>query len=94
MTSATGALADETLSHFAELQRDAHLTLRTGEAMLLNNYGDDHAQLEADVRVGLPEEARDQVAAIERVRLVAHAHGWRPQSDVVGESVTISPPRP
>jgi coenzyme F420-0:L-glutamate ligase/coenzyme F420-1:gamma-L-glutamate ligase len=48
----------------------------------------------ASVRVGLPAEARDQVAAIERVRLVAHAHGWRPQSDVVGESVTLSPPRP
>ena len=33
------------------------------------------------VRVHLPADARDQVAAAERVRLVAHAHGWRPQSD-------------
>jgi coenzyme F420-0:L-glutamate ligase/coenzyme F420-1:gamma-L-glutamate ligase len=46
------------------------------------------------VRVGLPTESRDQVAAVERVRLVAHAHGWRPQSDVLGESITVSPPRP
>jgi coenzyme F420-0:L-glutamate ligase/coenzyme F420-1:gamma-L-glutamate ligase len=48
----------------------------------------------ASVRVGLPTEARDQVAATERVRMVAHAHGWRPQSDVVGESLTVSPPPP
>ena len=33
------------------------------------------------MRVPLPRvELRDQVAAVERVRLVAHAHGWR-QSD-------------
>ena len=48
----------------------------------------------ASVRVALPADSRDQVAAVERVRLVAHAHGWRPQSDVLGDSVTVSPPAP
>ncbi len=44
------------------------------------------------VRVELPEAGRDQVAAVERVRLVAHAHGWRPQSDTAsGHTVTVSP---
>ncbi len=52
VASDSGAMADETLSHVAELQRDANLTLLTGEAMLLNNYGDDDAQLKTDVRVG------------------------------------------
>jgi len=47
------------------------------------------------VRVRLPADRRDQVAAIERVRLVAHAHGWRPHSDMAsGDSVTVSPARP
>ena len=47
------------------------------------------------VRVTLPSDRRDQVAAVERVRLVAHAHGWRPQSDTAsGDSVTVSPARP
>ncbi len=51
------------------------------------------------VRVQLPEELRDQVAAVERVRLVAHAHGWRPHSDTRtpddrGDHITISPARP
>ena len=47
------------------------------------------------VRVELPPVARDQVAAAERVRLVAHAHGWRPQSDTAStDTVTISPARP
>jgi len=52
------------------------------------------------VRVQLPESgARDQVVAAERVRLVAHAHGWRPHSDSAtpddrGEHVTISPRSP
>jgi coenzyme F420-0:L-glutamate ligase/coenzyme F420-1:gamma-L-glutamate ligase len=46
------------------------------------------------VRVPLPEGERDRVASVERVRLVAHAHGWRPQSDLtVSDSVTISPVR-
>jgi coenzyme F420-0:L-glutamate ligase / coenzyme F420-1:gamma-L-glutamate ligase len=47
------------------------------------------------VRVTLPSQPRDQVAAAERVRLVAHAHGWRPQSDTAaGDTLTISPARP
>jgi coenzyme F420-0:L-glutamate ligase/coenzyme F420-1:gamma-L-glutamate ligase len=47
------------------------------------------------VRVNLPAGQRDQVAAVERVRLVAHAHGWRPQSDTAaGDTVTVSPARP
>ena len=47
------------------------------------------------VRVVLPAEQRDQVAAVERVRLVAHAHGWRPHSDTApGDTVTVSPSRP
>jgi len=47
------------------------------------------------VRVTLPSDRRDQVAAVERVRLVAHAHGWRPQSDTAsGDTVTVSPARP
>lgn len=52
VASAAHMLPDETLSHFVELRRDADLTLRTGQAMLVNNYGDDKALLEADVRVG------------------------------------------
>jgi coenzyme F420-0:L-glutamate ligase/coenzyme F420-1:gamma-L-glutamate ligase len=48
------------------------------------------------VRVVLPAgQVRDQVAAAERVRLVAHAHGWRPHSDTgLRSSVTISPRSP
>jgi coenzyme F420-0:L-glutamate ligase/coenzyme F420-1:gamma-L-glutamate ligase len=52
------------------------------------------------VRVQLPEDqVRDQVAAVERVRLLAHAHGWMPHSDTAtpddrGEYVTISPGSP
>jgi coenzyme F420-0:L-glutamate ligase/coenzyme F420-1:gamma-L-glutamate ligase len=56
------------------------------------------------VRVRLPQTderavARDQVVAVERVRLVAHAHGWRPHSDTVtpddqGDYVTVSPTAP
>jgi coenzyme F420-0:L-glutamate ligase/coenzyme F420-1:gamma-L-glutamate ligase len=47
------------------------------------------------VRVVLPESSRDQIAVVERVRLVAHAHGWRPQSDTAStDTVTISPARP
>ncbi|WP_051276800.1 coenzyme F420-0:L-glutamate ligase [Marmoricola sp. URHB0036] len=46
------------------------------------------------VRVHLPAEARDQVAAAERVRLVAHAHGWRPQSDTAADdTLTVTPAR-
>ncbi len=50
------------------------------------------------VRVGLPDgEVRDQVVA-ERVRLVAHAHGWRPHSDTSagtsGDGLTVSPAAP
>jgi coenzyme F420-0:L-glutamate ligase/coenzyme F420-1:gamma-L-glutamate ligase len=60
------------------------------------------------VRVALPPpgrrgDARDQVVAAERARLVAHAHGWRPHSDPgpaadddgdVGDHVTLSPTAP
>jgi coenzyme F420-0:L-glutamate ligase/coenzyme F420-1:gamma-L-glutamate ligase len=47
------------------------------------------------VRAVLPGRTRDQIAAAERVRLVAHAHGWRPQSDTAAaDTVTISPARP
>jgi coenzyme F420-0:L-glutamate ligase / coenzyme F420-1:gamma-L-glutamate ligase len=47
------------------------------------------------VRVDLPEGERDQVAAVERVRLIAHAHCWRPQSDTaLGDTVTVSPAHP
>lgn len=49
----------------------------------------------ASIRVPLPDGERDRVAGVERVRLVAHAHGWRPQSDLtVSDSVTISPTGP
>ena len=56
------------------------------------------------VRVRLPRTdersvPRDQVVAVERVRLVAHAHGWRPHSDTAtpdgqGDYVTVSPTAP
>jgi coenzyme F420-0:L-glutamate ligase/coenzyme F420-1:gamma-L-glutamate ligase len=56
------------------------------------------------VRVRLPDSderstIRDQVVAVERVRLVAHAHGWRPHSDTntpdgQGDYVTVSPTAP
>ena len=46
------------------------------------------------VRVHLPHNPRDQVAAAERVRLVAHAHGWRPQSDTATDNtITVTPAR-
>ena len=50
--AATGLLAEETLSHYAELRRDAGQTLRTGKPTLVNNYGDDDDPGVADVRVG------------------------------------------
>lgn len=52
------------------------------------------------VRVQLPPGVRrNQLVAAERVRLVTHAHGWRPQSDTAtpdaqGEHVMISPAAP
>ncbi len=46
------------------------------------------------VRVELPESDRDQVAAAERVRLIAHAHRWRPHSDMAGRIITVSPAPP
>ncbi|MET0998665.1 MAG: coenzyme F420-0:L-glutamate ligase [Marmoricola sp.] len=51
------------------------------------------------VVVRLPSELRDQIAAVERVRLVAHAHAWRPHSDTAtprdgARHVTISPTHP
>ena len=48
----------------------------------------------ASVQVVLPTNARDQVAAAERVRLVAHAHRWRPHSDAVRDTLTVSPSPP
>jgi coenzyme F420-0:L-glutamate ligase/coenzyme F420-1:gamma-L-glutamate ligase len=48
----------------------------------------------SSLRIRLPEEPRDQVAAVERVRLLAHAHGWRPQSDMLADTLTVSPMRP
>ena len=52
VTAATDLLADETLSHFKEMRRDAQLTSRTGKGMLVSHYGDDVGPVEADVRVG------------------------------------------
>ncbi len=51
------------------------------------------------VRVRLAQDqVRDQVVAVERVRLVAHAHGWRPHSDSATrddrDHVTVSPAAP
>jgi len=51
------------------------------------------------VRVRLPDALREQVAAVERVRLLAHAHAWRPHSDTAtpregARHVTISPVHP
>jgi coenzyme F420-0:L-glutamate ligase/coenzyme F420-1:gamma-L-glutamate ligase len=51
------------------------------------------------VRVRLSQvEMRDQVVAVERVRLVAHAHGWRPHSDSATrdgrDHLTVSPSDP
>ncbi len=48
----------------------------------------------ASVQVVLPTNSRDQVAAAERVRLVAHAHRWRPHSDAVRDTLTVSPAAP
>jgi len=51
---ASGAepLVGDTLSHVAELQRDAQLTMSTSEPILRNDYGDDDPPLVGDVRVG------------------------------------------
>jgi coenzyme F420-0:L-glutamate ligase/coenzyme F420-1:gamma-L-glutamate ligase len=47
------------------------------------------------VRVALPGDVRAQVAGAERVRLVAHAHRWRPHSDTMDPGhVTLSPVAP
>jgi coenzyme F420-0:L-glutamate ligase/coenzyme F420-1:gamma-L-glutamate ligase len=48
----------------------------------------------ASVQVQLPTDVRGQVAAAERVRLVAHAHRWRPHSDAVRDTLTLSPAAP
>ncbi len=65
-----------------------------------------HCGLEATVLgssvvVQLAGEPRDQVVHLERARLVAHAHGWRPHSDSTagagarsGGAVTLSPLAP
>lgn len=52
VAASAAVLGHETLSHFVELRRDAQLTLHTGKPMLVNDYGDDDAPTEADVRVG------------------------------------------
>lgn len=52
VASGAGPLADGTLSHSAELQRDVQRTVDTGEPMLRNDYGDDHPSLAGDVRLG------------------------------------------
>jgi coenzyme F420-0:L-glutamate ligase/coenzyme F420-1:gamma-L-glutamate ligase len=47
------------------------------------------------VHVTLPEDDRGRVAAVERVRLLAHAHGWLPHSDTpLTDTVTVSPSPP
>ncbi len=47
------------------------------------------------VRVTLDGEVREQVVGAERVRLVAHAHRWRPHSDLMTPGrVTLSPLAP
>lgn len=50
----------------------------------------------SSLEVRLPQDGlRDEVVAVERIRLVAHAHGWRPQSDTaLSRTVTISPAGP
>jgi hypothetical protein len=50
----------------------------------------------ASVEVALPAgDVRDQVVVAERVRLLAHAHGWVPHSDTaLSDTVTISPVTP
>ena len=48
-----------------------------------------------DVTEGVDGPGREGGDPAERVRLVAHAHGWRPQSDTAsGDTLTISPARP
>jgi coenzyme F420-0:L-glutamate ligase/coenzyme F420-1:gamma-L-glutamate ligase len=50
----------------------------------------------ASVRVALPaDDVRRSVATAERARLLAHSHGWRPQSDTpLADAVTLSPVLP
>jgi hypothetical protein len=66
----------------------------------LRSCGLDGSVAGVSVRVQLPAtEIRDQVAAVERVRLLAHSHGWRPHSDTRtpddrGDHVLISPVAP
>jgi coenzyme F420-0:L-glutamate ligase/coenzyme F420-1:gamma-L-glutamate ligase len=49
----------------------------------------------ASVTVRMPPDERDQAVLAERARLVAHALGWRPHSDLtVADSVTVSPAPP
>jgi coenzyme F420-0:L-glutamate ligase/coenzyme F420-1:gamma-L-glutamate ligase len=58
----------------------------------LSLCGLDSVATGSSIKVQLPDGERDRVASVERVRLVAHAHGWRPQSDLtVSDSVTVSP---
>ena len=68
----------------------------TTEEMLaaLESCGLAGSSVGASVQVLLPADARDQVAAAERVRLVAHAHRWRPHSDAVRDTLTVSPTAP
>jgi coenzyme F420-0:L-glutamate ligase/coenzyme F420-1:gamma-L-glutamate ligase len=45
----------------------------------------------ASVRVALTGSDHEQVVAVERARLVAHAHRWRPHSDTTRDAVVLSP---
>lgn len=45
----------------------------------------------ASVQVDLPAGVRDQVAAVERARILAHAHRWRPHSDTGPEAILLMP---
>jgi coenzyme F420-0:L-glutamate ligase/coenzyme F420-1:gamma-L-glutamate ligase len=54
--------------------------------LALESCGLDAVVTGESVRVHLPRTGpdsgvRDQVVAVERVRLIAHAHGWLPHSD-------------
>ena len=61
----------------------------------LRRCGLEGAVLGASVVVHLDGEPRDQIAHVERARLVAHALGWRPHSDATpGGTVTLFPPAP
>ena len=62
---------------------------------------DPAVRVDLPVAAGTPSGVRDQVVALERARLVAHAHGWGPFSDTGagagdggGDGVWFSPASP